>query len=127
MMSDESSGQGLVSEPPPPTRTCMTCGRSIDWRANVCPYCGHDFRAVAGPPPVAKTSKPVIGGVLVLIAGILIIGLYNEYIMKCTVEYSVCTFVVQAFTHDIQILRIGRVLMGLIIDGGFGRGIGFGV
>jgi predicted RNA-binding Zn-ribbon protein involved in translation (DUF1610 family) len=28
-------------------RNCVSCGRSISWDANVCPYCGHDFRAQA--------------------------------------------------------------------------------
>jgi hypothetical protein len=26
-------------------RNCVSCGRSISWYANVCPYCGHDYRA----------------------------------------------------------------------------------
>jgi len=26
------------------TRNCVQCGRPIAWDANVCPYCGHDFR-----------------------------------------------------------------------------------
>lgn len=26
-------------------RCCVSCGRSIDWSASVCPYCGHDYRA----------------------------------------------------------------------------------
>jgi predicted RNA-binding Zn-ribbon protein involved in translation (DUF1610 family) len=26
-------------------RNCVSCGRSISWDANVCPYCGHDYRA----------------------------------------------------------------------------------
>ncbi len=27
-----------------PARNCVSCGRAISWDANVCPYCGHDFR-----------------------------------------------------------------------------------
>jgi len=37
------------------TRQCVSCGRSIDWNYNVCPYCGHDYRYYveqAGPQPV---------------------------------------------------------------------------
>jgi len=26
------------------TRGCVSCGRAISWDANVCPYCGHDYR-----------------------------------------------------------------------------------
>lgn len=29
------------------SRCCVSCGRSIDWSSNVCPYCGHDYRAQA--------------------------------------------------------------------------------
>ena len=38
--------------------------------ANVCQHCGHDFRAPA-PVEKKKTALPVIGGALILIAGIL--------------------------------------------------------
>jgi hypothetical protein len=54
-------------------RNCISCGRPIDFNANVCPYCGYDYRVpmMMGPPPVRKTGTPVAGGVLVIIAGIL--------------------------------------------------------
>jgi len=47
----------------------------------VCPYCGHDFRIVAGPPPKPKTAKPIVGGILVIIAGLLAIGNGALYIV----------------------------------------------
>ncbi|HEX7392236.1 MAG TPA: zinc ribbon domain-containing protein [Thermoplasmata archaeon] len=54
------------------TRTCVACGRVIAWEANVCPYCGHDYRMAAMlAPPVQRSSKPTAGGVLILVAGIL--------------------------------------------------------
>ncbi len=51
-------------------RMCVSCGRSIAMDANVCQHCGHDFRA---PVPVEKkkTIIPVIGGALVIVAGIM--------------------------------------------------------
>lgn len=59
-----------------PTRNCVSCGRSISWDANVCPYCGHDYRmTMAGTPPQKKESAmPVIGGILILIVGIIYLG-----------------------------------------------------
>ena len=39
----EASGSGNV-------RNCVGCGRSIAWDANVCPYCGRDFRTVMAAP-----------------------------------------------------------------------------
>ena len=32
---------------PKQPRNCVSCGRSIAWDANVCPYCGHDYRTQA--------------------------------------------------------------------------------
>ena len=31
-------------------RNCVGCGRAIAWDANVCPYCGHDYRMMAAAP-----------------------------------------------------------------------------
>ncbi|MDH3364716.1 MAG: zinc ribbon domain-containing protein [Thermoplasmata archaeon] len=42
-------------------RNCVSCGRSISWDANVCPYCGHDYRAqvYAGQPRGEQISSGV--------------------------------------------------------------------
>jgi hypothetical protein len=42
-------------------RNCVSCGRSISWDANVCPYCGHDYRvqAYAGQPGGETISSGV--------------------------------------------------------------------
>ncbi|HIJ17534.1 MAG TPA: hypothetical protein HA364_07160 [Thermoplasmata archaeon] len=55
-----------------PTRNCVSCGRAISWDANVCPYCGHDYRvAMAGPAAQKKESAmPVIGGILILLVSL---------------------------------------------------------
>jgi hypothetical protein len=50
---------------------CVQCGKSIGMDANVCPYCGKDYRVHAGPAPKKKTIMPVIGGVLILVGGLL--------------------------------------------------------
>ncbi len=42
-----------------PTRNCVSCGRAISWDANVCPYCGHDFRATVGYAPREQMSEGV--------------------------------------------------------------------
>jgi hypothetical protein len=55
----------------PATRNCVQCGRSIGLDANVCPYCGHDYRALAQAPAKKKGVLPVVGGVLVIIAGLV--------------------------------------------------------
>lgn len=42
------------------SRNCVSCGRAIAWDANVCPYCGHDFRIpMAAAQPVERVSTLV--------------------------------------------------------------------
>lgn len=55
------------------TRNCVQCGRSIAFDANVCQYCGHDYRvAIAGPaPPKEKGVLSIIGGALLVVAGLM--------------------------------------------------------
>lgn len=72
---------GPVSAPPPPPapspsgagiRYCVACGRPIQFDASVCPYCGHDYRVAYGAPPQpARSWMPVVGSVLIIVAGIL--------------------------------------------------------
>lgn len=58
------------------TRNCVSCGRAIAWDANVCPFCGHDFRQVmAAAPQKSQSAMPVIGGVLILIASLGYLGI----------------------------------------------------
>ncbi|UCE92345.1 MAG: zinc ribbon domain-containing protein [Methanobacteriota archaeon] len=55
-------------------RNCVSCGRSISWDANVCPYCGHDFRAVMAAPGQTQkkdSAMPLVGGILIIIASIM--------------------------------------------------------
>lgn len=50
------------------TRNCVACGRAIAWDANVCPFCGHDYRAaMAGPQPVRSGEKKFQGSILALV------------------------------------------------------------
>lgn len=58
----------------PGTRNCVSCGRGIAWDANVCPYCGHDYRMRMMPAPRARSPRARTGGALILVAGILAIG-----------------------------------------------------
>lgn len=67
-----------MSSTNPSTRNCVSCGRAIAWDANVCPYCGHDYRMVMQPQmaPKKESAMPVVGGVLIILAslGYLIAG-----------------------------------------------------
>ena len=35
-------------------RNCVSCGRAIAWDANVCPYCGRDYRVQMMAPAQAQ-------------------------------------------------------------------------
>lgn len=54
------------------SRRCVSCGREIPMDANVCQYCGHDYRVQAGPAmPKEKSVLSLVGGILILIAGLM--------------------------------------------------------
>lgn len=53
------------------TRNCVSCGRSFAWDANVCPYCGHDYRVAMGPPRKEYSILPPLGGVFILLGALV--------------------------------------------------------
>lgn len=59
------------------TRNCVSCGRAIAWDANVCPFCGHDYRMqmMAPAPQKSDSDLPVAGGILILISSLGYLGL----------------------------------------------------
>ena len=77
--------------PPPTIRYCISCGRAIDFNANVCSYCGHDYSGRGqipfSLPPVRKSASPVIGGILVLIAGLLALVNVAEIMSLSEADY----------------------------------------
>jgi predicted amidophosphoribosyltransferase len=54
------------------TRNCVGCGRAIAWDANVCPYCGHDFRAAMAGPQQGTGKKGFHGSWLVVVILIIV-------------------------------------------------------
>lgn len=58
---------------------CVSCGRSIQWDANVCPYCGHDYRYQAqyGKPEQISDGLKIVFYILSFLIWIvgLVIGL----------------------------------------------------
>lgn len=69
------------AQTPAQTRKCVACGRDIQWDANVCPYCGKDYRQTMAPgqpmmpmmmaPPKPKSALPIVAGVLLIVVGII--------------------------------------------------------
>ena len=85
-------------------RNCISCGRPIDFNANVCPYCGYDYRVpmMMGPPPVRKTGTPVAGGVLVIIAGILALANGILYLAFTTSDLTGISLPPEISLQDIE-------------------------
>jgi len=73
----ESKGQSSGRD-----RFCVSCGRTIPWDANTCPYCGHDFMARAAPAAAYETISTgkrillYLVSLLVPLAGIIIGVIY---------------------------------------------------
>lgn len=69
----------------------MKCGRTIAWDANVCQYCGYDYRTANAPAAPKETVKPILGGVFVILGAI--VELYAGYVMAVAGEaFSGITF-----------------------------------
>jgi predicted RNA-binding Zn-ribbon protein involved in translation (DUF1610 family) len=49
-------------------RQCVSCGRSIPWAANVCPYCGHDYRVPIYNYPQQETLSSGMRALLYIIS-----------------------------------------------------------
>ena len=71
-----------ISENTASGRNCVGCGRPIDWNANVCPYCGHDYRFPGYYPQMTQyqpaygaetqgNAMPIAGGICKFLAGII--------------------------------------------------------
>jgi hypothetical protein len=93
-MSSENPGQAEMppsAQPPSYTQTptytqasrsCVSCGRTINWDSNVCPYCGHDYRFIAAPAaPQQRSAKPLLGGILIIVAGVLALAMAVSFIV----------------------------------------------
>lgn len=69
----------------------MSCGRSIAFDANVCPFCGHDYRPQAMAPVMQKkdSALPVVGGIFLIIISLIYLGLGGIIAAGSTVAMGV--------------------------------------
>jgi predicted nucleic acid-binding Zn ribbon protein len=94
-----------------PQRNCVSCGRSIDWNANICQYCGHDYRSrtqFARPPKKNHTTALIVVVVVILIVVVVILPLLM-YIM-------VLGFGGTSSTPAVNILRKSSIAGGFKIE-----------
>jgi predicted nucleic acid-binding Zn ribbon protein len=95
------------------SRRCIACGRPIDWSAQLCPYCGHDYRQQARPAqPKKDTALWVV--VIVLIV-IIIVPVVIGAILYVTVFGFGGTSYSNDPTPNIQVLQRFRISNGFEI------------
>ncbi len=56
-----------------PSRRCVACGRIIDWNAQICQYCGHDYRQQTHLPQPAKSNTTLWIVIVVIVAVVLVL------------------------------------------------------
>jgi hypothetical protein len=92
VLAQEKGGSRMEASGSSATRNCVSCGRSISWDANVCPYCGHDYRMQSFAPTNAAPQMSDGMKILLYIVSFLfsivgiIIGVY--YMTKNEPEYK---------------------------------------
>jgi len=65
-------------------RNCVSCGRSIDWNASICQYCGHDYRyqaRITQPPKKNNTVLWIVVIVVILVVVLPIVMAAMMYFM----------------------------------------------
>lgn len=88
-------------------RKCVSCGRTIEWNAVVCQYCGHDYGSgvqLAQPPKKNHTALTVIVLVVIVIVVVTVLPLLL-YIMTQSVG-------VDGTTPVVNVLRKSDIVGG---------------
>jgi hypothetical protein len=117
---------------PTQTRKCVACGRDIQWDANVCPYCGHDYRqTMAGTPmapmpmmpmmapPKPKTVIPLVAGIMLIVVGIIWMIEALMLLVATNAVFDFIPFVGGLFGGFLTVLiLIGMILAVIVLLGG---------
>lgn len=110
-------------------RNCVSCGRSISWEANVCPYCGKDYRYQAFPTKQDSLVSPgmrvlfYVISILFPIAGI-IIGVV--FYLRSEKEYKHVGKLCILFAVVVILIEVGlAALLYVLVLGFSGNGDGY--
>jgi RNA polymerase subunit RPABC4/transcription elongation factor Spt4 len=68
------------------TRICVSCGRPIEWDAEVCPYCGHTY-GKKSREDLYERKLPILNGILLFGAAIcmMIFGEFGLFLIPIAV------------------------------------------
>lgn len=103
---------------PQNTRQCVACGRTIAWDANVCSYCGKDYRQpIPGQmmaPARPNTALPLVGGILLIVAGV--IGIIEALVVMTSTTFLTGLIPVAGFDTYITGILLVLGIIGLIIS-----------
>jgi hypothetical protein len=104
----------------------VKCGKSIAFDANVCPYCGHDYRAVMAGPAAAPHEKgmlSIVGGILILISGIVglaIGGIFLAVNLSTLSDYGIPGDLTDQLESLLRVCGAIFLILGIIaVLGGF--------
>jgi predicted nucleic acid-binding Zn ribbon protein len=85
------------------SRNCVSCGRPIGWDANICMYCGYDYRA---KPKKGTEGHLLTGAILTLLAGIMGVALL------VTTTYG--GGLDALFSDGVRVLSLSCAILGII-------------
>jgi len=110
----------MATPAPPQTRQCVACGRTMMWDANVCPYCGKDYRQpMPGMMPMAPVAKPksvvpILAGIFSIITALL--GLATAAFLALSTDYLNSLIGTSGLGIDISGIIMVMVLIGVLLS-----------
>jgi len=122
-------------KPAAKVRHCVRCGRTIEWTANICPYCGHDYREAQ-----FTAKNATVGGILTVLASIISLFFlvylylqshqYSYYYGGSYINYDWMLYLFMAAMSVIGLIggmcALGKVYYSMAVVGGACSVIGFG-
>ncbi len=85
------------------SRNCVSCGRPIGWDANICMYCGYDYRA---KPKKGTEGHLLTGAILTLLAGIMGLALLLTTYSGGSIDFF--------FDNSLRVLSFSCAIIGII-------------
>jgi predicted nucleic acid-binding Zn ribbon protein len=82
-------------------RNCVSCGRTIDWDADICQYCGYDYRRKYQVTPAPKKNDKVLWIVVIVVLVVVLAPI----ILATVLYFMVLGFGAPSSTPGINVLQ----------------------